>query len=306
MPAMPIREFFHLIHVIDDEDEVDAWYEAVFSPQIFQPKGWAPSEKRWASLGAISDMVIEVLQPSSAGEDQGMPLTRFKARFGQHFHSLAWYIDYEDVRPLFRRIREAGIRVAKPGGGMFPEGEIDPGWTIFTHPKDTFGQIEFEGLRPHWQRKDPRLQTSWSADWWRDEHPLGIERSSHVTTVVGDVERARALYVDIFGATFLHEETTPLTHSAFVALGNYTIIELARPTVPDSLLARDLAAHGELPHSCTFKVRDLEAAERHLEKVGVGIADRGGETITLDPPDCYNAVYAFTTRSIPGDRRSGA
>ena len=38
---MPVREFFHLIHVIEDEDEVESWYEAVFSPLIFQPKGWA-------------------------------------------------------------------------------------------------------------------------------------------------------------------------------------------------------------------------------------------------------------------------
>ena len=25
---MAITEFFHLIHVVDDEDEVDAWYDA--------------------------------------------------------------------------------------------------------------------------------------------------------------------------------------------------------------------------------------------------------------------------------------
>ena len=300
---MPIREFFHLIHVIEDEDEVDAWYQAVFSPQIFQPKGWAESEKRWASLGVISDTVIEVLQPSSATEDGGMPLTRFAARFGQHFHSLAWYIDIEDVRPLFRRVRAAGIRVAKPGGGMFPEGDVDPGITIFTHPKDTAGQVEFEGLRDHWKQKDPRLQPGWSADWWRDEHPLGIVRTSHLTTVVSDLDRARQVYVDVFGGQLVHEEKSEVAESAFVALGRNTIVELAHPTTPGSRLAGDLAAHGELPHACTFRVGDLEAAERHLDKVGVGVADRSGETITLDPADCFNAVYAFTTRDLPGDPR---
>ena len=62
---MPIREFFHLIHVVDDMDEVDAWYDALFSTQCFQPKGFADLEKRWASLSMIGDFMIEVIEPSS-------------------------------------------------------------------------------------------------------------------------------------------------------------------------------------------------------------------------------------------------
>jgi predicted enzyme related to lactoylglutathione lyase len=302
---VPIREFFHLIHVVDDMDEANEWYDALFSPQCFQPKGYADLEKRWATLSMIGDFMIEVIEPSDAPKDQHAPLPKFRGRFGQHFHSLAFYVDATDLRPLFNQLRTSGVRIAKPGGGLFPDGDdVDPGNTIFTHPKDTFGQIEFVGLDELWSGHDPRFSPGWSGAWWRDEHPLGIERASHFTTIVTEPDRARELYENVFAGRVLHEETSADAESVFVFVGSETVVELARPTTSGSRLATDLAENGELPHALTFKVRDLEAAERHVEKVGVGIADRSGHTFTLDPADSFQGVYAFTDRTIPGDPRA--
>ena len=156
---MAITEFFHLIHVVDDEDEVDAWYDAVFAPKPFIRKSWTDIEKRWASLSLIGDFIIEVIEPSDALEHQEMPLSKFRTRFGQHFHSLAWYTDGGAIKPLFDRMRSMGVRVAKPGGGIWPEGDIDPGPTIFTHPKDTFGQLEFVDVEQQWRGRRPAIQT---------------------------------------------------------------------------------------------------------------------------------------------------
>ena len=105
-------------------------------------------------------------------------------------------------------------------------------------------------------------------------------------------------------ARVLHEEQSADAESVFVFVGTETVVELARPTTSDSRLARDLAENGELPHAATFKVRDLEAAERHVEKVGTRIVDRSGDSFTLDPADTFEAVYAFTDRTIPGDPRA--
>ena len=192
LPGVLIREFFHLIHIVDNEDEVDAFYDSLFNPQRFAPKHFFDHEKRWASLSMVSDLMLEVIEPSGEEADLQMPLTRFRTRFGQHYHSLAWYVDPGDVRPLFDDLRSAGVRIAKPGGGFFPDGDVDPGNTIFTHPKDTFGQLEFEGKSKHWLQQDPRFQEGWQTDLWR-EGPLGIERLSHITTVVRDLARARQL-----------------------------------------------------------------------------------------------------------------
>jgi hypothetical protein len=302
---VPIQEFFHLIHIVADEDEVDAFYDELFAPQRFTAKHWFDHEKRWASLSMVSDLMIEVIEPSGEAAHSEAPLGRFRRRFGPHFHSFAWYVDPAGVRPLFERLRATGIRVAKPGGGMFPDGDVDPGNTIFTHPKDTFGQIEFEGKRDHWEKTDPRFAPGWTVAPWRDG-PLGIERLSHMTTAVKDLGPARALYEGPLGGTVFHEESSAATRSAFVLVGVDTVIELAEPTDDDSRLARDLAANGELPHSATFKVRDLDAAERHIEKIGVAVSDRGADTLTLDPAGCFGAVWSFTEREIPGDRRSPA
>jgi hypothetical protein len=300
---MPIREFFHLIHVVDDHGEANAWYDRVFKPQRFIEKNWSDVEKRWASLAMIGNFMIEVIEPGSAPEDAAMPLGRFRARFGQHFHSLAWYVDIPDVRPLFDELRAHGVRIAKPGGGTFPDGDVDPGPTIFTHPKDAFGQLEFVALDVFWHERDPRFAANWSPSFWRDDHPLGIERVAYLTTIVRDVEKARHLYEGPIGGRLLHAEASAGAERGFVFVGSDSIVQLAKPTVDDSLLALDLAENGELPHGCTFKVVDLEAAERHIEKVGVGVADRSGDGFTLEPADCFGAVYAFTSRAVPGDPR---
>ncbi len=300
--ALKILEFFHLIQIVDDEDEVDAFYDRLFAPLRFMTKQFSATEKRWASLAMVSDLMLEVIEPSTEPRDSQMPLTKFRSRHGQHFHSFAWYLDPEDLVTAFRTLREAGIRVTRPGGGVFPDGDIDPGNTIFTHPKDTFGQIEFEGKSGHWATGDPRFQPGWSDDPWR-KGPLGIERLSHMTTVVRELEPARRFYVDVLCAEAFHEQKSESDQSVFVLVGQDTVIELACPTDPAGPMAQDLAEHGELPHSATFRVRDLATVERHVESLGIGIASRRGNSIALDPTSCYGARWCFTDHDLPGDPR---
>ena len=90
---------------------------------------------------------------------------------------------------------------------------------------------------------------------------------------------------------------------AFVLVGVDTVIELAQPTGEGSRLAADLAAHGELPHSATFRVRDLEAAENHVDKLGIGVTERAEQTLILEPADCFGAIWSFTEGEIPNDPR---
>jgi len=297
---MALREFFHLIHIVNDEDEVDAWYDAVFSPQRFVQRNWLDLEKRWASLSMIGNFMIEVIEPSSDAEDAQMPLTKFRTRFGERFHSLAWYTDSGGIKPLFDSLRARGVRIAKPGGGIWPEGDVDPGPTIFTHPRDTSGQLEFVDVSFHWIDTDPRFQPGWSAEFWRTEHPLGIERVSHFTTLVTDLELATSLYEDALGATVVHRSESDDRLSAFVVVGVDTVVELAQPTGTSGPLAEDIQLNGELPYACTFRVRNLAAAEAYLEGLGLHASARAGDTLTLDPKDSFGAVYAFTDADVPG------
>jgi hypothetical protein len=123
------------------------------------------------------------------------------------------------------------------------------------------------------------------------------------TAAVSDVAKARTLFEGPIGGRLVHTQASSEAESAFVLVGSDSIVELAMPTVDDSRLAADLAVNGELPHGCSFKVTDLEAAERHIEDVGVRVANRSGDGFTLEPADCFGAVYGFTSRAVPGDPR---
>jgi extradiol dioxygenase family protein len=301
---MPIREFFHLMQIVDDFDDTETRYQTLLSPQVFMAKSWSNFDKRWASLSAVGpDLVLEVMEPSKLDEDQQSPLPKFHRRHGQHLHSLSWYVDTDDVVPLIERMRRYGIRVITPYDNRGDEAPVQPTLTFFTHPRDTFGQLEFQGFSPHSDR-DPHLKPGWTGAFWRDEHPLGIQRTSHLTTVVADLDRAQAFYADVLDAPAFYTETGPDRRSAFVFVGTETVVELAEPTGEDSRIGEDLASHGEVPHAMTFKVADLGAVEEHLANVGMGIAQQTESLIVVDPADMSNALVGFTTRQLPDDPRT--
>jgi catechol 2,3-dioxygenase-like lactoylglutathione lyase family enzyme len=303
---MPLREFFHLMHMVDDFDAAEAFFTDLFGMQTFMAKSWSDLDKRWASLARVGeDFVLELMEASKKAEDAGSPLPKFQNRFGQHFHSLSWLVDASDMQHVLDDLRHDGVRVVNPQGEQYPlDGPAEAGMVMFTHPKDTFGQIELMAKREQTGGNftDPLFEEGWSADYWRDDQPLGILRTSHMTVMVRDLDRAKHVFGLLGGAVF-HEATDDEAEHAYVFVGKDTVVDLARPTTSDSRLAKDLEASTELPHSVTFAVRDLDAVAAHASKLGVGIAERTDDTLLLEPADTFDAVFAFTTASIPNDPR---
>jgi catechol 2,3-dioxygenase-like lactoylglutathione lyase family enzyme len=290
-----IGRFYHAIHMVADLDRADAWYDRVFGVERFY-KGHLPVEMRDASLVAIADFVMEPMMSSPLPGAERTPVGRFAARFGQHLHSLAWYV--HGLPGLYERLRSAGIRVTGPGGADPEAGDFPA--SIYTHPKDGHALIEFAEA-DRMGTADPRLRPGYSTAYWRDEHPLGVERASHLTVVVRDLESATAFYAGTLGGEVVRRDpAAPAgTDSVYVAVGEGSIIELARP-VEDGLAARDLAKNGEILHSVTFKVGDPAAALAHLAGVGVRIAERQGDDLVLHPDDCFGAVLRLTPNSLTG------
>ncbi|MBW8824895.1 MAG: VOC family protein [Acidobacteria bacterium] len=299
---MPVREFFHLMHIVDDFDAAEAFFGDLFSPVTFVPKHWSDLDKRFASLARVGDdFVLELMEVSTLDADQSAPLPKFRSRFGQHFHSLSWLIDDDDVQAVFDELRSS-VRVVDPTGGLFPhEGPATAPRVMFTHPRDTFGQLEFM-TASFGRAADPMHAPGWSSSFWHDEQPLGIQRTSHLTTMVSDLARAKEVY-GLFGGRVFHEQTDDEAARAYVFVGNQTVVELAQPISADSQIAKDQQHTTDLPHAATFAVRDLDAVERHVEKLGVRVAERSGETLLLEPDDCFGALYGFTTAPVPNDPR---
>lgn len=288
---MTIGRLYHVIHVVEDLSAAESLYGSVFPYETYTHREWSDHDKRLASLSILTDnFVIELIEPSRTDEDQHLALPKFGRRFGSHLHSMAWFAD--DVPALADRLSAAGIRVL---GGQYG--------TIFTHPKDTFGQLQFQTGPPEVPVPDPRLIDDWSLSAASLEHPLGLVRASHVTTMVADLDAAVKLYLGPLDAQLLHESEDADARRAFVFVGTDTVVELAQPLTAGTALHDDLQQNGQLPHSVTFLVRDLSAATVHLDDVGVDAIELDSHTVLLDPSATLGARLLLTDVTVPGDHR---
>jgi catechol 2,3-dioxygenase-like lactoylglutathione lyase family enzyme len=292
-----IGKLFHLTHVVDDLGAVDKWYDDIFAVTRFY-RGYEPQAGRDASLIAIGDVVIEPMSPAKVPNLRNPSVKKFHDRFGQHFHSIAWYVD--DVEGISTQLDKKSLRMfnivgaqVKPPHKMF---------AVWTHPKETHGQIEFALVPPY--TIDPRFQPAWSNAYWREQHPLGIERTSHVTVVVRDLPEAKRLYCDTLqGKLMCEEETSGHKRSAFVAVGEDAVVELAQPLSASSAEGRDLEQNGEGLHSMVFKTRNLAKARDFLKSKSVRPEPDGAESIVIDRDQAFGVVVGFTERRLPNDPR---
>src|ERR1700733_8947668 len=92
---MAIGKLFHIIHLTGDLPSLEAWYDDVFSVRRgFLDHHYDEISIRNASKIILGDACLEPVSP--AFEHKGWeqtPLARFYSRFGNHWHSLAWYTD---------------------------------------------------------------------------------------------------------------------------------------------------------------------------------------------------------------------
>lgn len=308
MADVGITDLFHIIHVSETLEPLDAFYDDVFGPRRGIMDGnYSAMEKRDASLVAIGNCIIEPMAPSKNVEGWDvMPVGRFWKKFGSHWHSLAWYCT--ETGAIWDQLVPRGVRMVTDGGNPLdgrPTGErsATSNGSLFTHPKDTGTQLEFY---PHVMPSDPRFAPGWDGEWWAANHPLGLRRLAYATLVVRDMDRAVDMYVGGLGGKLLHKDTSALTgtRNVYVLIGADTIVELASPASGDSPAGQDLAAYGDMLHAVAFRVNSLQAAEKHLAGKGIGVIARDDHTIVADPQKTFGAPFRFTTWDVPGDPRN--
>lgn len=292
-----IGKLFHVTHVVDDLTAVDRWYDEVFAVNRFY-HGYEKLAGRDASLIAIGEVIMEPMSPAKVENLRNPSVKKFHDRFGQHFHSIAWYVD--DVQAISTRLGEHHFRLYDiVGKQVKPPHKATAVWT---HPRETPGQLEFAVYGDF--IPDPRMKPDWSAAYWRDQHPLGIERASHITLVVRDLPATRRLYVDVLGGKLIHEEEVAgRRKSAFVAIGQDSVVEIAQPLGTASAEALDLERNGEGIHALTFKTRSLQRAGEFLRDKKLQPAADAAGSIVLGADQAFGMVIGFTERAIPNDPR---
>ena len=292
-----IGKLFHLTHVVDDLAAVDDWYDDVFSVRRFY-HGYEELAGRDASLVAIGDVILEPMTPARIEPLKNQSVKAFHDRFGERFHSIAWYVD--DVQAIAAKLHSEGLRQYNIVGDLVTPDQVAAG-AVWTHPRETPGQLEF--AQQSLSATDPRLGADWTADSWRT-HPLGIDGASSIEVLVRDMESAKHLYCDVLGGALIHEETVAgRKRSAFVAVGTDTVVELAEPTSTSTPEGRELATNGEMVYSLTFRTADVGRARAFLQSKDHQPTQEDSQTIVLDREEAFGMVIGFTERDLPNDPR---
>jgi hypothetical protein len=290
---MPIGKVFHYTPLVDDLDAAERFFTTFFAPHCFY-RGYSPHWNRSAAMYAISEFIVEPMQPHPpVPPAPASSWYRFMERNGPRVLNIGFYAT--DLPSLAEAFDRHGIRTTAAGNAA----------TLFTHPKDFPGVLEFfdsgaAGL------PDPRRGATWNSDYWRTVHPLGLEHPSHITVVVRDRARAAALYTGALGSVELPEQPSRIegARSTFVTVGPEVVIELAEPVDPDCPLAADLDEVGESICGMTFAVGDLTRALDHLTKNNAPVVTCADGTIQLDRAETFGSDYAFTDRPLIGDPRT--
>ena len=290
---MTIGRVFHYTPLVEDLSEAEAFFHTYFAPHCFY-RGYSPHFHRSAAILVVSEFVIEPLQPlPPVGEKPASSWFRFLQRHGPRVLNLSFYAT--DLAGLATRLTENGIGSTDAGNPA----------TLFMHPKDFPGTIEFFDPSMQGGMPDPRRAPSWTAAYWRDAHPLGISHPSHVTVVVRDHRAAAKRYVDALGSEVLPDQParTPGARSTFVTVGPETVVELAEPQDADCPLAGDLEQVGEAICGVTFRVREVAAAQAYIERSGGEVAPTVDGTVAFARAVTFGSDYAFTDRPLDGDPR---
>jgi len=312
MPMFEVESpLFHVTHAVSSAEPIERFYAQIFGRPT-QDLGYWDEAGRHGLFTLIADVLIETVAP---GPKAG-GLRSFVDRRGPHLHSLAWHV--RGIDELVERLRSRHMRFVDTAGnpvvGQIPKHGpvVDvPGvdrrpddWLsaeIYTFAKDTHGMHEFCEPSSHEDTPralDPRRRPGWQlvAD---DNDPLAIERGSHMTIVVRDVEPAVRFWREVLDAEVVTEDENEIigSHSVYVraGTGTGTVVELAQPT-SDGPARADLDDNGEILHAVWFRTHDLDAVKRHLAESQVSIEREGHAGLTTMPESCHGARFGFTSR----------
>lgn len=173
---------------------------------------------------------------------------------------------------LLERFTRAGVAVSgplrlqrvRPDGVVVANRCIQPG-----------GRMSTRQLYPgfiQWDVQDPERLTG----EWAGTHDIGALGVAGLSTVVADLERATAAYVDLMGLAVEGEDAVPeLGARRLRCVSGKLIIDLLAPSGPGPVQT-ELEAVGEGPFELRLRVRDLAQSRNRLVKAGIALQPAPG------------------------------
>jgi catechol 2,3-dioxygenase-like lactoylglutathione lyase family enzyme len=289
---LAVDKLMQITHVVPDQEtrrRLEQFYLDVFAAQTYYEARPVEGIDRDESLILIGEVSLIPVCPTDPTSEQG----RIRMSYAHRFMSLALKIP---------RVAEADAEFRRHGLHPRYHDPIYRDVFFMSDPSETC-DVRYE-LCAVEMPNDLRLRPEWSAAWWRDAHPLGIEGLSSVGTVTGDLERARKLYQDLFGFEALGERVAELEGARSLAyrVGRRVpfVLEVLEPRGPDSRIAGYVERFGGGIYSVNFRVTSLERGARYLESMGLRLLGDRTRRFAIDPRDAFGAVFTFAERALEG------
>src|SRR3954463_568030 len=187
MTSLTVTKLLYVNQLVDDFDGARAFYADVFGAREYWT-GYDEAENRDASLFVIGDTCIELFAPRDRTSLLGASL----ARFGNSWHSFEW--QGPGLEQAWAALGERGVRIPTYRPGSF----------LMTHPGDCHGMLI--ELCPLEMGGDPRIEPGWTADPWRDQHPLGVTGLHNLSVAVRDLDAAEAWLTGLVASTTRYRE----------------------------------------------------------------------------------------------------
>jgi len=262
----------HINAVVDDFEGAVAHFRRAFGAQFVMD---LPQPEWHACLIYVAGVLFELFSP---------PQFLLNARYGPHWVGIEYQVDMEAARA---EVAERNIRVIR-----------DIGVAIHTHPMDTTGIAwEFFGDNFHVMPENTWLEPLKPADYWRDEHPLGLLGLEHYSVAVADLDQSTAFMADFLGATRLYEESRPAIGARVVGLAlAETTVELMSP-VGSGVIEQHLRRYGDGIRSTVFAVSDLDRARAHFRGLGIELVPGDApSTVAIAPADNVGVMMELCAR----------
>ena len=254
MPApLQIRRMGHLNHLTTDETETRVHYEDLLGAQFLMNIGENPLTAGY--LLDVGGEIIEALIPKVLDRAEGKQL----AKLGPHYSSIELLVP--DLAQARESVTGRGIRLLLDGGTDF-----------LTVPADTEGILVqvFDG---DWHADPPPAHFSASkrtAEWWRDEHPIGYAGLRHVTFVTDDLARSRDFWLELCGGLELYREARPHANAEAIGLDIGVPVELIAP-IGEGSVSTFFQHFGNKIRSITYEVVELERTRDHFASKGITV-----------------------------------
>ncbi len=287
------EKLLHMTHVAKDlstRRDLETFYLEVFAAQTYYEARPLGALDRDETLIVIGELGLIPQCTTNHDSELGKLRDSYAGRFGQMAIKIPEVVSTEShfcqlgLQPIF----------------VHPDFKK----TFFmTDPKETLN-IRFEMCAVE-MPNDVRLRSEWSADWWRDSHPLHIEGLGSIVTVTDNLEAASRFYQDVLRLQLLAEYKVPeagATAASF-GIGNKVpfVIEVWQPTEDGTPLAEYVAKFGGGIYAVSFKVQSLSAAAGFLESKGLRLVGDSKRRVVIDPSDSFGATFMMMEQDVERD-----